>query len=76
MQRVRHARRRSCCCIVGPRAAELVGCDCVLLAETKNHADWELVSSARGRRMERTASVLNEAVEEEEDEHFCGSLGG
>ena len=26
-----------------PAAAELVACECVVLAETKDHADWELI---------------------------------
>ena len=26
-----------------PEAAELVACECVLLAETKHHLDWELI---------------------------------
>ena len=27
-----------------PAAAELVACECVVLAETKDHADWELIT--------------------------------
>jgi rubrerythrin len=29
-----------------PEAAQLVACECVVLAETKDHADWELISKA------------------------------
>ena len=28
-----------------PAAAELVACECVVLAETKDHADWELIGA-------------------------------
>ena len=28
-----------------PDAAELVACECVVLAETKDHADWELIGA-------------------------------
>jgi hypothetical protein len=61
-----------------PAAAELVACDCVLLAETKDHADWELIALCTKQADEHTASVLNEAaqaVEKEEDEHLYHSQG-
>ena len=61
-----------------PIAAELVACDCVLLAETKDHADWELIKQCAANADEHTASVLceaSEAVEEEEDEHLYHSQG-
>jgi hypothetical protein len=61
-----------------PAAAELVACDCVLLAETKDHADWELIALCAKQADEHTASVLNEAaqaVEKEEDEHLYHSQG-
>jgi len=59
-------------------AAELVACDCVLLAEAKDHADWELIKLCAEQADEHTASVLYEAVaavEEEEDEHLYHSQG-
>ena len=61
-----------------PAAAELVACECVLLAETKDHADWELIKLCAGQADEHTASVLKEAaeaVEEEEDEHLYHTQG-
>jgi|SRR6185437_7666167 len=61
-----------------PAAAELIACDCVLLAETKDHADWELIKQCAENLDEHTASVLreaSEAVEEEEDEHLYHSQG-
>jgi rubrerythrin len=40
-----------------PTAAQLVACECVVLAETKDHADWELLSKCaeklKGRRSRR-----------------------
>src|SRR3569833_26083 len=59
-------------------AAELVACECVLLAETKDHANWELIKLCAGQADEHTASVLTEAAaagEEEEDEHLYHSQG-
>lgn len=61
-----------------PAAAELVACDCVLLAETKDHADWELIKLCAEQADEHTASVLKEAaeaVEDEEDVHLYHSQG-
>ena len=61
-----------------PPAAQLVACECVVLAETKDHADWELIGAcARGSSGE-TAQVLNaayEEIEDEEDEHLYHTKG-
>jgi hypothetical protein len=37
-----------------PTAAELVACECVTLAETKDHADWPSIPPARRRRFSKT----------------------
>jgi rubrerythrin len=61
-----------------PAAAELVACECVVLAETKDHADWELISKCAEKSTGQQAKVLKEAaeeVEEEEDEHLYHSKG-
>jgi rubrerythrin len=61
-----------------PEAAELVACECVVLAETKDHADWELISKCAEKSSGKQASVLKEAadeVEEQEDEHLYHSKG-
>jgi rubrerythrin len=61
-----------------PAAAELVACECVVLAETKDHADWELISKCAEKGTGQQAKVLKEAaqeVEEEEDEHLYHSKG-
>jgi rubrerythrin len=59
-------------------AAELVACECVVLAETKDHADWELISKCGEKSTGQQAKVLKEAadeVEEQEDEHLYHSKG-
>jgi len=61
-----------------PPAAELVACECVVLAETKDHADWELIGECAKAADGETASVLKEAyeqVEDEEDEHLYHTKG-
>jgi rubrerythrin len=61
-----------------PVAAELVACECVVLAETKDHADWELISKCAEKSTGQQAKVLKEAadeVEEQEDEHLYHSKG-
>jgi rubrerythrin len=61
-----------------PEAAELVACECVVLAETKDHLDWELLAEASKKLKGEDAKALKEAVaeiEEEEDEHLYHSKG-
>jgi rubrerythrin len=61
-----------------PEAAELVACECVVLAETKDHADWELIAKCAEKSSGNQKSVLQEAaeeVEEQEDEHLYHSKG-
>ena len=63
----------------GPaEAAELVAGECVVLAETKDHLNWELIELAAGEADKKTAAILRAAVEEvedEEDEHLYHSTG-
>ncbi|HEY1957242.1 MAG TPA: hypothetical protein VGH28_16600 [Polyangiaceae bacterium] len=59
-------------------AAELVAAECVVLAETKDHLDWELLSKCAERLTGDEARVLREAaerVESEEDEHLYHTKG-
>jgi rubrerythrin len=61
-----------------PEAAELVACECVVLAETKDHADWELIAKCAEKSSGDQKSVLQDAaeqVEEQEDEHLYHSKG-
>ncbi len=61
-----------------PAAAELVACECVVLAETKDHADWELIGKcAESMDGDAAAAMMAayEKIEEEEDEHLYHSKG-
>jgi rubrerythrin len=61
-----------------PEAAELVACECVVLAETKDHADWELISKIAEKSAGKQKATLRAAadeVEEQEDEHLYHSKG-
>ena len=61
-----------------PEAAELVACECVVLAETKDHADWELISKCAEKATGKQKSVLQGAadqVEDQEDEHLYHTKG-
>ena len=62
-----------------PAAAELVAAECVVLAETKDHANWELIGEvAKNARADKERDVLkraHEEVEEQEDEHLYHTRG-
>ena len=61
-----------------PEAAELVACECVVLAETKDHADWELISKVAEKSTGKQKATLQAAadeVEDQEDEHLYHSKG-
>ena len=61
-----------------PEAAELVACECVVNAETKDHLDWELIGKCaeklKGPQREALMKAYKE-VEDEEDEHVYHSKG-
>jgi hypothetical protein len=59
-------------------AAELVACECVVLAETKDHFDWELIGKCAENLGGEAAKVLAaayEEVEDQEDEHVYHTKG-
>lgn len=61
-----------------PEAAQLVACECVVLAETKDHLDWELLGKCAEKLTGPRAKALKEAceiVEDEEDEHLYHTKG-
>lgn len=61
-----------------PDAAQLVACDSVLLAETKDHANWELLRKCADQLGDEVSAALKEAcdqVEEEEDRHLYHTQG-
>ena len=61
-----------------PATAQLVAGECVVLAETKDHLNWELLAAFAEKATGQTKKLLEEAcseVEEEEDEHLYHSAG-
>ncbi len=46
-----------------PDAAQLVACECVVLAETKDHMDWELIGQCAAELKGAEAKALKEAYE-------------
>ena len=59
-------------------AAQLVACECVVIAETKDHLDWELIGKCAEKLTGARAKALEaafEEVEEEEDEHLYHTKG-
>ena len=62
----------------GPDAAQLVACECVVLAETKDHLDWELIGECAKALKGKEAKALKAAydeVEDQEDEHLYHTKG-
>ncbi len=61
-----------------PQAAEIVACECVTLAETKDHLNWELIGQiardGKGDGIEALQAAYDE-VEDQEDEHLYHSRG-
>ncbi len=61
-----------------PQAAQVVAAECVVLAETKDHLNWELIGELAKKAKGEKGSALKEAhkeVEEEEDEHLYHTTG-
>jgi hypothetical protein len=61
-----------------PAQAELVACECVVLAETKDHADWELLGKCAEGLAPPHGQTLQDAVDEiedQEDEHLYHTKG-
>ena len=61
-----------------PEAAEIVACECVALAEMKDHLDWELIGQIAKSGAGEQAQALKDAyeeVEDQEDEHLYHSRG-
>jgi hypothetical protein len=59
-------------------AAQLVAAECVVEAETKDHANWELIGEVADEDKGDRKRILSEAyeqVEEEEDHHLYHTMG-
>jgi hypothetical protein len=59
-------------------AAQLVATECVVLAETKDHLDWELIglcaAELKGEQKQALQAAYDE-VEDQEDEHLYHTRG-
>lgn len=61
-----------------PEAAQLVACECVVLAETKDHMNWELFGKAIEKANasdKRFYKEIFEQVEQQEDHHLFHTKG-
>jgi hypothetical protein len=61
-----------------PDAAQVLAAECVVLAETKDHLNWELLGEYAEKRRGEEASAVKQAhaeVEEQEDEHLYHTTG-
>ena len=61
-----------------PEAAQLVACECVVLAETKDHLDWDLLGECAKKLTGEKGKALKEAheeIEDQEDEHLYHTRG-
>ena len=59
-------------------ATQVVAAECVVLAETKDHQNWELISEVAKKLTGDEGKALKEAreeVEDEEDEHLYHTMG-
>lgn len=67
----------------GKPEAQLVACECVVLAETKDHLDWELLGKcaekAKSMKLSdaraKALAAAVERVEDQEDEHLYHTKG-
>jgi rubrerythrin len=61
-----------------PNAAQIVAAECVVLAETKDHQNWELIGELAKSSSGEQKKLLQQAyeeIEEEEDEHYYHTKG-
>lgn len=60
-----------------PADAELVAAECVVLAETKDHQNWELIGKVaeQGGRSAQVLQQAFDAVEKQEDHHLYHTQG-
>jgi len=61
-----------------PAKAQIVACECVSIAELKDHLDWELIGEAAKKVSGAQGKALKDAygeIEDQEDEHFYHSRG-
>jgi len=55
--------------------AEIVACECVTIAELKDHLDWELIGEAAKKLSGAGAKALRGASPPEERKHVKSAIG-
>jgi rubrerythrin len=58
-----------------PQAAQIVAAECVSLAETKDHLNWELIGELAKNAQSDLLKQAYEQVEDQEDEHLYHTKG-
>jgi hypothetical protein len=58
-----------------PQATQIVAAECVVLAETKDHLNWELIGELIKHSDASLLKSAHEEVEEQEDEHLYHTTG-
>lgn len=61
-----------------PKAMQLVAAECIVLAETRDHMNWELIGQVAREltgEQQRLVSDAYERIEDEEDEHLYHTQG-
>ena len=58
-----------------PQAAQLVAAECIVLAETKDHLNWELIGELAKNAASDLLKPAYEQVEDQEDEHLYHTQG-
>jgi hypothetical protein len=61
-----------------PGAAQIVAAEAIVLAESKDHLNWQLIGEAADKTKGKVAEALraaHEEVEDEEDEHLYHTTG-
>jgi rubrerythrin len=58
-----------------PQAAQIVAAECVVLAETKDHLNWELIGELVKSADATLLKPAHDQVEDEEDEHLYHTTG-
>jgi hypothetical protein len=73
IEAVEHARATA-----EPAAAQIVAAECIVLAETKDHLNWELIgrcADAQRGDVREALQAAYEEVEDQEDEHLYHTRG-
>ena len=63
---------------VSPQRPQIVACECVVIAETKDHLDRQLIGQVAKKLTGAQGTALKQAheeVEEQEDEHLYHTKG-